>query len=52
MLLDCNNTLLTESEKVVLERFRIHTKGLIAHHLNGANDIKYTISCRYEHHIM
>ena len=39
MLLDCNNTLLTESEIVVLERFRIHTKGLIAHHLNGANDI-------------
>ena len=39
LLLDGNNTLLTKSEKVILERFRIHVKGLIAHHLNGANEI-------------
>ncbi len=39
MLLDCNRELLTRLERDVLERFRIHVKGLISYHLNGVNDI-------------
>ena len=39
LLLDRNNLHLTTPEKLVLERFRIHIKGLIDHHINGSNDI-------------
>ena len=39
MFLDRNNLYLTAPENLVLERFRIHVKGLIDHHINGSNDI-------------